>query len=265
MTYNTYKKIFDKIKPYAIAIQLHNWGEPLLNKDLFKIINLTKKYNIKITLSSNFNLANKEIITNLLDSKIDKLIISLDGTNEESYTSYRIGGDFEKVLNNTKDLLSQKSERKLSKPEVTWQYLIHNKNKKYILDAKKLAKRIGIKINFPKFQLSQEVSIKNPEDSLINEWILPENQKNKKEYLFTGGLSPVCKRLYYEMTINSTGSVSPCCAVYDEKEDFGNLLFDSLETLWNNKKYISSRDIFNNKKETNTICYKCVSFWKNEE
>lgn len=43
MSFDVYKKIFNKIKKYAFLVKLYNWGEPFLNKDLFKIIDYTKK------------------------------------------------------------------------------------------------------------------------------------------------------------------------------------------------------------------------------
>ena len=43
MFFEDYKNVFDKIKKYAFVVNLYNWGEPFLNKDILKIIEYTKK------------------------------------------------------------------------------------------------------------------------------------------------------------------------------------------------------------------------------
>ena len=61
------------------------------------------------------------------------------------------------------------------------------------------------------------------------------------------------------MVINWDGNISACCIVDDVKADFGNIFNTDLKELWNNKKYISARSEFGDKKEITekTICNVC--------
>lgn len=262
MSFDIYKKIFNKIKKYAFQVKLYNWGEPFLNKDLFKIIDYTKKNKVGVVLSSNFNIITDEMIDYLIKSNVDKLIISLDGADEKSYSAYRKGGDFNKVIENIKKLLKRKHELKSKKPVVVWQYLINKKNIKLVKKAKKLSKMFGIKIKFEKFQISQEIVKKSQiiNKNLVNEWVPKYLRKDPKNYLFV--IKAPCHFLWKRLIINSDGSISPCCAIYDSNTDFANILKNSLKQVWNNNNFLSARSMFSNKRylfENNTICHSCAS------
>jgi radical SAM protein with 4Fe4S-binding SPASM domain len=264
MKFSTYRRILDKVKDYAFFVRLYNWGEPFLNKDILKIIKYTKKNNIGVIISSNFNIVTDKIIKYLIKLEVDKIIISLDGVDQKSYESYRRGGNFQLVIENVKKIIKKRNELNSRKPDIIWQYLINKKNEKFVSNAKSMAKSIGVKISFPKFQISQEI-VKTGDVinySLVNEWIPDRLTKNPANYLFV--TKPPCYFLYRTMVINPDGTVMPCCAVYDPKYNFGNILEDSLEGVWNNSYFLSARSIFSNKNFDNkktTICDSCLSTW----
>jgi len=54
--------------------------------------------NIYTATSTNAHYLNDENARKTIESGLDRLIISLDGTSQEVYSQYRIGGDLEKVL-----------------------------------------------------------------------------------------------------------------------------------------------------------------------
>jgi len=221
MDFETYKKIFDKIKDYAFFVKLYKWGEPFLNKDILKIIEYTKKNKVGVIISTNFNLATDNLIESLVKLKVDRIIISLDGTNQKSYSSYRRNGNFNQVMENMEKLIMKKRELNSNKPDVVWQYLVNKKNESFIQTAKKMAEEIGVGIEFPKFQISQEI-VKIGEEinwNLVEEWIPDKLKNNPINYLFVD--NPPCNFLYHTMTINPDGAVMPCCAIYDPKKILG--------------------------------------------
>jgi radical SAM protein with 4Fe4S-binding SPASM domain len=64
------------------------------------------------------------------------------------------------------------------------------------------------------------------------------------------------------MVINPEGTVSPCCAIYDSKTDFGDILNEPLEKVWNNSKFLSARSLFfkeSFKDKKTTICDSCAT------
>lgn len=111
-----------------------------------------------------------------------------------------------------------------------------------------MAKKLGIKIVFPKFQISQEIILKKQktDKKILDEWIPDEHKKDANNYTFR--TKAPCEYLYSYMVINPEGTTSPCCAIYDSKTDFGDLLNNDLKTVWNNANYLSARSLFSSKK-----------------
>ena len=59
--------------------------------------------------------------------------------------------------------------------------------------------------------------------------------------------------------VNYSGDISACCIVDDPNSDFGNVFKESIEKVWNNDYYISSRAEFVDREKilVNTICNIC--------
>jgi radical SAM protein with 4Fe4S-binding SPASM domain len=68
-----------------------------------------------------------------------------------------------------------------------------------------------------------------------------------------------CKLLWTESVIQPDGSVSPCCAVWQDRYDFGNINNSLFASIWNNKKYKQARRIIkgNHISDKDHICYIC--------
>jgi len=56
-----------------------------------------------------------------------------------------------------------------------------------------------------------------------------------------GGVRAVCKWPWAGMAVNPNGSVSPCCSIESESDDFGNAFTRGWGRLWNGPKYRASR------------------------
>ena len=76
---------------YLYRVDLHNWGEPLLNDEIYRMISYARASNIEVHVSSNLNVINKVKAEKLVESGLDVLIVSLDGACQETYMQYRIG------------------------------------------------------------------------------------------------------------------------------------------------------------------------------
>lgn len=98
MKFGEFKKIIDEVGGYLTNLELHNWGEPLLNKDLIPMIQYAKDRNIPVCISTNLTILDKEMAEALISTYIDKIFVSCDGASPETYSKYRIGGDFHQVM-----------------------------------------------------------------------------------------------------------------------------------------------------------------------
>jgi radical SAM protein with 4Fe4S-binding SPASM domain len=74
-----------------------------------------------------------------------------------------------------------------------------------------------------------------------------------------------CFYLYRSMVVNADGGVSPCCVVYKQNRDFGQLDSSAIDipALWNNEKFLSARSLFSSQtmdKRMPTVCDACDIF-----
>src|ERR1043166_8482567 len=79
LSLDQYKEIFDKIKEYALVVSLYNHGEPLLNPEVFSIIEHTHRSGVGTNISSNFNWPHPIDINDFVRSGLDYVTVSLDG------------------------------------------------------------------------------------------------------------------------------------------------------------------------------------------
>jgi radical SAM protein with 4Fe4S-binding SPASM domain len=266
LKFELFKKIMDECGPYLYNLSLYNWGEPLINKEIFKMVRYSKTFKINVAISTNLNNFNDKICSELLDSGVDDLIVSLDGASQESVSKYQIGNNFKKVIDNMKRLVDRKKELKLNAPKITWLFLVDSSNEGEIEQAKILSQQIGVdRINFSKIRCDtgNELLLNNEEQFLnVEEW-LPENESlsmynfSKKEKKKIRS----CRWLWLQSSINWNGSVSPCCAVWHEKFDFGNVSDTSFFKIWNSPKYQEARKITRGEKidTAENICNICHS------
>ncbi|MBU1148054.1 MAG: radical SAM protein, partial [Candidatus Omnitrophica bacterium] len=144
LSFENFKRIIEELGPYLIHVDFCNWGEPLLNKDIYRMISLAKEYKIDIKIDSNFNHLTERGAEEMVRSGLDKVIVSIDGITPETYSKYRIGGDFEKAMGNMKLLIKKKRELESDKPYISWQFLVFRHNEHEIEGAKRMAREMGV-------------------------------------------------------------------------------------------------------------------------
>ena len=266
MKLNHFKQIIDELGDYLYEIDLFNWGEPFLNKNIYEMIKYANEKNVKVKISSNLSCLEKEDINKIALSELDTLIVSLDGASQESLNKYRCGADFKRVIENIKGIEKQKKILKKNSPEIIWQFLIMKHNEHEIEKAKKMAKKLRISIDFRpvRTDLGQEI-FENDKTKIekYQKWLPSKDvysrfdykKKKKKSKLKT------CMFLWTQSTISWDGTVYPCCAVYDFKYNFGNMFKEgSFRKIWNNKMYQEARKIVRDKKVINSsnVCSPCM-------
>ena len=78
-----------EIMPYAHTIQFYFQGEPLLNPDLPKMIHEAHEAGIYTIVSTNAQEITPRLADALVQSGLNRIIISLDGLSPKSYNAYR--------------------------------------------------------------------------------------------------------------------------------------------------------------------------------
>lgn len=105
------------IIPYASYVVPTGVGEPFLNRDLIAAIRFLKECGASVSVTSNGTILNERLCREVVESRLDKIIFSLDGARPETYNSIRAGADFSRVVRNIKNLADTR-ERLASKTPV---------------------------------------------------------------------------------------------------------------------------------------------------
>jgi MoaA/NifB/PqqE/SkfB family radical SAM enzyme len=257
-----FQHLVDQASPRAFEISLMNWGEPLLNPDLFEMIRFCHSKHLSISISTNLARLKPQDVDQLLASGLDYMTVSIDGTTQEVYSVYRVGGKLDSVLSNLRVLIARRAELGLKSPWIRWQFIIMKHNEHQMEDAKRLAAEIGVdEITFIPVGLPAMAS-KEDKVAMASQWFAtqPQYRQWDPENPPVANRGGRCPYLYRTMVINPDGGVSPCCIVYgSESQDYGNLLRSELGPIWNNPCYVSARLVQTGQGEGSvpTVCHGC--------
>lgn len=266
LRWEDYVKVMDQLGPYLLKTEFYNWGEPTLNPRLYDMISYAKKFGMETYLSSHLNDLGAEEARKMLDSGLDFLILSFDGASQETYSRYREGGNFDKALGNLRTLLTERAARGAKKPFIAWKFLVFRHNEHEIETARAMSRELGVDLFLPApaaIPLPDWVPVKEgarfyPEKKPAGE---TQTMLNHRDSLRVRAASlPACAWPWLGAVINANGSVSPCCGVEDEKDDFGSALDGPLEDLFNNDNFRAARAFLasGKKPEAPNTCAACA-------
>ncbi|MEI6508594.1 MAG: radical SAM/SPASM domain-containing protein [Bacteroidota bacterium] len=251
-----YKKIIDEISPELVYVILYFQGEPFLNKSFLEFVKYAAQKNIYTATSSNAHYFTDEMAKATIESGLDRLIISIDGTSQETYSKYRVGGDIEKVIDGTKKLLKWKKELNRSTPHIIWQFIAFKHNEHQIPELKKLAKEIGV----------NELGIKTAQiyDYQTSDNFIPDNNnlsRYKKNadgtYQIKNKLLNHCWRMWRGSVITWDGLVVPCCFDKDATHRFGDVSKQTFSEVWRSEQYNRFRQAVLKSRKEIDICTNC--------
>lgn len=245
MQFTLFKKIIDEIRHYPsiTGIDLQMWGEPLLNPDIFRMIEYSVDKIPIVRLNTNGRLLTEENRKKLLNSGLKHLTISIDATTKDTYDKIRCNGDFDAVVNNTNKLLKLKGKCNLPYTIVQMIEMKHNMSE--IDDFKKIWKDNADRVDIVRLS-----SLSNPKNDYDCNRIKDYNLHKV----------PFCGILWTRMCIYSNGDVPFCYADYDGKNLLGNVYESKIVDIWNSDKAFRLRDNFRHNKNLPKECQYCNEY-----
>lgn len=238
---------FIEANNYINQIELSNSGEIFLNPDLLKIMKFAYENNIVLTAYNgvNLNTVSDELLEGLVKYKFQKITCSIDGASQETYSQYRIGGDFEKVIANIKKINAYKKQYKSVYPQLKYQFIIFGHNEKEIPKAKKLAKELDMEINF-KFNWDKSFSPIQDAEYVKKE--LEQEFLSYEETAIETKKSPLrvfCEKMWTQPQINWDGKLLGCCLMF--RDDYGVNVFETgLEKALLSEKFTYAKKMLMN-------------------
>ncbi len=256
MDFEKFAFAVDKLPSTVFHINLHFQGEPLLNPEIAKMVNYARQKKMFVSFSTNANKLENITAKNLIKAGLSHIIFSLDGFDNESYASYRRGGNFPLLVNNIKNFSLQKKSIHSRFPVTEIQTIVTSHNEKNLNKIKKLAKELNADI------FSRKSAYVIDLKTLPN--YLPRNEKYRRYTVMPDGslinkrkIRRFCFRLHSQRVILIDLNVVACC--FDKK---GEIILGNLNTQNFNEihKGIVAKQLAKNlaNRKTPDFCKNCV-------
>lgn len=254
---NLVKKVFEEVSDYTIHSILYFQGEPLLNKNFVDIVKIARKNNLLTSTSTNAQMIDFDRAKELVQSGLDRIIISMDGTTQETYQTYRVGGKLDKAIQSIKDIVYWKTKLKKPHPFIEIQFLVLRSNEHQINDIRKLSKELSAdKLTLKSAQL-YDFENGNPQLTTIEKYARYKLGKNGK-YQIKSKQKNQCERLWKGAVINSKGELLPCCFDKNSTFVFGNLNNKKIIESWNSKKNYQFKNKLLTSRKQFEMCRNCT-------
>ncbi len=229
------KKVLDELSSTLMHVILYFQGEPLISKNFTELVRYAHSKKLLTSTSTNAQLITNDLAKELVQSGLDKLIISMDGTTQEAYEAYRVGGKLDKAIAAVEYVVKWKEELKSPSPLIEIQFIVLKTNEHQLADMKKLSRKLKAdKLTFKTAQL-YDFENGNPFLPSIRKYARYELRADGK-YHIKSPLKNRCNRLWSGAVVNSKGEILPCCFDKDGSYSFGNITNESFQTAWHNEK-----------------------------
>lgn len=221
------------------------------------MVEYASKKRIYTATSTNAHFLSDQVAKDTVESGLDRLIISIDGTTQDTYESYRKSGELSKVLEGTERIIKWKKALGKSSPVVIWQFLVVKPNEHQIDDLYQLAKAYKVdKV------LLKTAQIYDYEDG--NELIPTLEKYARYEQLASGKyriknkLLNHCWKMWSSCVITWDGKVVPCCFDKDAHHTVGDLANTSFQEVWFSESYAAFRASVLKGRDQIEMCSNCT-------
>jgi radical SAM protein with 4Fe4S-binding SPASM domain len=251
-----FHELVDQFAPHLMYLNFYFQGEPYLNPNLLEMVHYAHRKKILTSTSTNAHYLDSDKARATVQSGLDRLIISIDGTTQETYQAYRIGGKLDKVLEGTRNILHWKKQLKSKTPHVVFQFLVTSYNEHQVKDVQLMAHELGV----------DEVHLKTAQvyDFENGNVLIPNNDKYARytrnaegRWVLKNQLEDHCWRMWHSCVITWDGGVVPCCFDKDAHHRLGQLNNFTLKDIWFSPRYRNFRMQVLNGREQIEICKNC--------
>jgi radical SAM protein with 4Fe4S-binding SPASM domain len=258
METSLFQKIIDELSSspdfVEVLFELHN--EPLLDNRTFQFIKYvkTKNRNNACTLVTNGQTLDMFSLSEILQSDIDKFIISLNAHSPETYERV-VGLDYNHIKNNIDSVLSEADLRQ----KLILSFVVTEQTANEIHQAREYWHKKGIR--------TRAINVSNRAGVLRN-FALLKPRKHTAVYssserikaFIAGIISRItgCFKPFSDMTILFNGDVILCCHDWDRTTIIGNINKSSLKEIWNSQNINEIRKLTIRKKYSQiNLCKNC--------
>jgi len=252
-----FRNIIDEMSSTLSYLTFYFQGEPYLHPKFLDMVGYASSKGIYTATSTNAHFLDEENAKKTITSGLDRLIISIDGTDQESYASYRIGGKLEKVLEGTRTILKMRKALRSATPHVVFQFLVVKPNEHQIPDVYRLARELGV----------DRVALKTAQiyDFQSGSPLIPESDQYARyrknpdgTFAIKNALLNHCWKMWHSCVVTWDGKVVPCCFDKDAHHVMGDLGTQTFREIWSSRAYNDFRSSLLRSRSEIEICRNCT-------
>ena len=210
MDFDMYKRIIDEGKEHDLcSVKLSYRGEPLLHSKLPEMITYAKHQGLMdVYFNTNGMLLSENKVLQLIDAGLDRISISVDGTDPEVFERDRLGASFNKIVKNVDHLMELRERKSITYPKIRIQT-----------------------VNLPQIDLQEYAHFwKGHCDEVASIDYKEADEKKRKVDLIDSDWA--CPQLWQRMTIEWDGTIMPCNNDDYRKLKIGNVMHMTIKHCW---------------------------------
>ncbi|NND32231.1 MAG: radical SAM protein [Saprospiraceae bacterium] len=252
-----FRKTIDQIAATCTSVTLYIQGEPYINPSFLKMIAYANSQRLYTMTSTNGHFLTEEAARQTVSSGLDRLIISIDGTTQESYEAYRKNGNLAEVLDGTRRVIKWKKALQSKTPFIIFQFLVVKPNEHDIPRLHELADELGV----------DDVRLKTAQiyDYQNGNSLIPDNKRYSRyiqrpdgTYQLKHKLQNQCWKMWHSAVVTWDGIVVPCCFDKDAQHGMGDLKKISFDQIWKGESYHNFRSRLLQNRSNIDICTNCT-------
>ncbi|MEP7266475.1 MAG: SPASM domain-containing protein [Saprospiraceae bacterium] len=252
-----FRNTIDQLSPTLANMMFYFQGEPFIHPQFLEMVSYAESKGVYTVTSTNGHFLSEQNVQKTLDSNLSRIIISIDGTTQETYEQYRKEGNLQTVIEGAKRLVDARKKRNQTFPYIIFQYLVVRPNEHQIPDIYKLAADIGV--DEVRLKTAQVYSYENGND------LIPLQDRYSRYRLTAAGFYTIknkllnqCWKMWHACVITWDGLVVPCCFDKDATHRLGDLKLNSFRDIWKGEKYLHFRSQLLRSRKEIDICQNCT-------
>ncbi|GAB4395845.1 MAG: radical SAM protein [Microscillaceae bacterium] len=253
-----FEKTIEELQKKLLYLTFYFQGEPYLHPDFLEMVQFASKKGIYTATSTNAHYLSEEKARQTIASGLDRLIISLDGTTQETYAQYRVGGKLEKVMEGTRNILHWKKQMGSATPYVVWQFLVVRPNEHQIPEVKKLAREIGVDALALKTAQIYDYAQGSDLIPTLAQYSRYVRQTDGT-YRIKNALHNQCWKMWHSCVMTWDGRIVPCCFDKDANHEMGQISAQThFRDIWQSPPYQAFRQSLLRSRSQIEMCQNCT-------
>jgi len=245
MDINTFSALLRQIDWEIDKLDFGYSGEPLLNKDIFKMIKMASHRGLPTGFDTN-GMELIDCVDDILSSGLKFITVAIDGVDQASASQFRKGVDFKRVYEGIKELCRKRNSKGQKAPRVTMQTIITKDNYKDIAKIEGIAKEAGAdRLVLKSMNLNVGFWLSADQRQELAERYLPQDLEYSR---YSRAVLPKNKRMnpcifpLNDMVVLYNGDVTLCCLDFNAAHIVGNIFRKPLRDIWRSRLYAEHRN-----------------------